>query len=104
MRESLATKSAEEFDLKQSAGGIVDIEFMVQFGVLANAANSSVLTIYTDNIRLLDSLQSACIISENEQKTLKMGIVLIVTWDINGFYKVIKQLSMLKSLSNCANK
>lgn len=68
MRESLATKSAEEFDLKQSAGGIVDIEFMVQFGVLANAANSSVLTIYTDNIRLLDSLQSACIISENEQK------------------------------------
>ena len=73
MRESLATKSADKFDLKQSAGGIVDIEFMVQFGVLANAANSSVLTIYTDNIRLLDSLQSACIISENEQKTLKNG-------------------------------
>jgi len=73
MRESLATKSAEKFDLKQSAGGIVDIEFMVQFGVLANATNSSTLTIYTDNIRLLDSLQSACIISEHEAKTLKNG-------------------------------
>ena len=71
MRESLATKSADKFDLKQSAGGIVDIEFMVQFGVLANAANSSALTIYTDNIRLLESLQSACIISEYDAKTLK---------------------------------
>jgi glutamate-ammonia-ligase adenylyltransferase len=29
MRESLATKSADTFDLKQSAGGIVDIEFIV---------------------------------------------------------------------------
>ncbi len=69
MRENLATKSVEKFDLKQSAGGIVDIEFMVQFGVLANAAKIS--TIYTDNIRLLESLQVGDVISETDATILK---------------------------------
>ncbi|MEI6744985.1 MAG: bifunctional [glutamate--ammonia ligase]-adenylyl-L-tyrosine phosphorylase/[glutamate--ammonia-ligase] adenylyltransferase [Methylococcaceae bacterium] len=71
MRENLATKSAEKFDLKQSAGGIVDIEFMVQFGILANAAKFADLTIFTDNVRLLESLQIAGVISENDMKVLK---------------------------------
>ncbi|MEI7839059.1 MAG: bifunctional [glutamate--ammonia ligase]-adenylyl-L-tyrosine phosphorylase/[glutamate--ammonia-ligase] adenylyltransferase [Methylococcaceae bacterium] len=68
MRESLATKSADEFDLKQSAGGIVDVEFMVQFGVLANAAKMS--PIDTDNIRLLKSLQIQNVISEQDAEIL----------------------------------
>ena len=71
MRDNLATKSADEFDLKQSAGGIVDIEFMVQFGVLANAANSPTLTTYTDNVRVLESLQTAGVISELAAAILK---------------------------------
>ena len=68
MRESLVTKSADKFDLKQSAGGIVDIEFMVQFGVLANASKMS--TIYTDNIRLLESLQMQNIIAKDDAAIL----------------------------------
>jgi glutamate-ammonia-ligase adenylyltransferase len=71
MRENLATKSAEKFDLKQSAGGIVDIEFMVQFGILANAANFSELTTYTDNVRLLESLQTQNVMSEIDASVLK---------------------------------
>ncbi len=70
MRETLATKAAEKFDLKQSTGGIVDIEFMVQFGVLAHAATSTELTQYTDNVRLLANLQTQGFISENEAKIL----------------------------------
>ncbi|MDD5755134.1 MAG: bifunctional [glutamate--ammonia ligase]-adenylyl-L-tyrosine phosphorylase/[glutamate--ammonia-ligase] adenylyltransferase, partial [Methylococcales bacterium] len=70
MRENLAIKSAEKFDLKQSVGGIVDIEFMVQFSVLANAANSPALTIYTDNIRLLERLQIQNILPETDLKIL----------------------------------
>jgi glutamate-ammonia-ligase adenylyltransferase len=70
MRENLAIKSAEKFDLKQSVGGIVDIEFMVQFSVLANAAHSPVLTIYTDNIHLLESLQIQNILPETDAKVL----------------------------------
>jgi glutamate-ammonia-ligase adenylyltransferase len=71
MRENLDTKSTEKFDLKQSAGGIVDIEFMVQFGVLANAAKSADLTIFTDNVRLLESLQMQNVISETDANVLK---------------------------------
>jgi glutamate-ammonia-ligase adenylyltransferase len=72
MRENLATKSAEKFDLKQSSGGIVDIEFMVQFSVLAHAAQAPIIfTTYTDNIRLLASLQMENIISKDKMDILK---------------------------------
>ncbi len=71
MRENLDTKSAEKFDLKQSSGGIVDIEFMVQFGILANAATFTDLTIYTDNVRLLESLKAAGAMTETDAKILK---------------------------------
>lgn len=56
MRAALDTKEANKFDLKQSKGGIADIEFIVQFGVLANAAKHATLTTYTDNVRLLEGL------------------------------------------------
>ncbi len=44
------------FDLKRSPGGIVDIEFMVQYGVLRWAPRFGELTRYTDNMRLLETL------------------------------------------------
>lgn len=48
------------FHLKQDNGGIVDIEFMVQYAVLAWAVNDSAqLTHYTDNIRILGCLQES---------------------------------------------
>ena len=56
MRESLANEKEGQFDLKQGLGGIADIEFMVQFGVLNWAHKIPALTKYTDNIRLLDDL------------------------------------------------
>ncbi len=48
--------AATRFDLKHGRGGIVDIEFMVQFGVLAAASECAELTRWTDNIRILDAL------------------------------------------------
>lgn len=44
------------FDLKQDRGGIVDIEFMVQYGVLAWAHETPELTRYPDNVRILEGL------------------------------------------------
>jgi glutamate-ammonia-ligase adenylyltransferase len=41
------------FDLKQDAGGMIDIEFMVQYLVLQNAARHEQLTINRGNIALL---------------------------------------------------
>jgi glutamate-ammonia-ligase adenylyltransferase len=48
----------EGFDLKHSRGGIVDIEFMVQYCTLRWAHRHPVLTRYTDNIHLLETLQA----------------------------------------------
>ncbi len=42
------------FDIKHDAGGIVDIEFMVQYGVLAWSHADPSLVTFTDNIRILE--------------------------------------------------
>jgi glutamate-ammonia-ligase adenylyltransferase len=44
------------FDLKQGRGGIADIEFIVQYSVLRWAAEHPELTVWTDNVRLLETL------------------------------------------------
>ncbi len=63
MREQLGSKPNSEnlqrFNLKQDAGGIVDIEFMVQYAALAWAHQAPEVIQYTDNIRILGSLESA---------------------------------------------
>jgi glutamate-ammonia-ligase adenylyltransferase len=71
MRVALATKDKGKFDLKQSKGGIADIEFIVQFGVLDQAAKNVALTTYTDNVRLLEGLQQQGFISKADEEMLK---------------------------------
>ncbi len=44
------------FDLKQGAGGITDIEFMVQYAVLRWASTHPPLLVWTDNLRLLETI------------------------------------------------
>jgi len=56
MRANLDKTRAGWFDLKQGAGGIADIEFMVQYAVLRWACDHPDLTTWTDNIRLLETL------------------------------------------------
>ncbi len=56
MRGQLDKTDSQLFDLKQGKGGITDIEFMVQYAVLAWSANLPELLVYTDNIRILDAL------------------------------------------------
>jgi glutamate-ammonia-ligase adenylyltransferase len=56
MRQSLMKQQAGQFDLKQGHGGIVDIEFMVQYLVLRWANEHPDIIEWTDNIRLLEKL------------------------------------------------
>ncbi|MCB1778028.1 MAG: bifunctional [glutamate--ammonia ligase]-adenylyl-L-tyrosine phosphorylase/[glutamate--ammonia-ligase] adenylyltransferase, partial [Candidatus Competibacteraceae bacterium] len=56
MRTELDASTKEHFDLKQGRGGIADIEFIVQYAVLANAWRWPDLLIFTDNIRQIDGL------------------------------------------------
>ncbi|WP_433738355.1 bifunctional [glutamate--ammonia ligase]-adenylyl-L-tyrosine phosphorylase/[glutamate--ammonia-ligase] adenylyltransferase [Pseudomonas putida] len=69
MRDNLGSKSTvagtganafeatAPFDLKQDAGGIVDIEFMVQYAALAWSESHPPLLRWTDNIRILEELE-----------------------------------------------
>jgi glutamate-ammonia-ligase adenylyltransferase len=74
MRSQLGTqgqeKRATQFHLKQDAGGIVDIEFMVQYAVLAWAHQYSGLVQYTDNIRILECLERANLLPSKDVKRL----------------------------------
>lgn len=56
MRESLDQSGRGRFDLKQGQGGIADIEFMVQYLILRWAHQYPELAVWSDNIRLLESL------------------------------------------------
>ena len=55
--------SASQFELKHSRGGIVDIEFMVQFAVLAYASQYPELAAFPDNIRTLETLERTGLLS-----------------------------------------
>lgn len=70
MREQLARKIEGQFDLKQGAGGIADIEFMVQYGVLAWAARHPGLCRYTDNIRILEMFGDLGLMPEGDTRLL----------------------------------
>ena len=59
------------FDLKHDAGAIVDIEFMVQYPVLAWASETPALSRWTDVMRLLDELEDAGIFTEADADALQ---------------------------------
>ena len=62
MREKMISHKGQSdpalFDLKNDAGGIVDIEFVVQYAALRWAPQHVELTRFTDNMRLLETLAS----------------------------------------------
>jgi glutamate-ammonia-ligase adenylyltransferase len=67
----LAEDPAQRFNLKQDAGGIVDIEFMVQYAALAWSHEHPQLLRYTDNIRILDGLREAALLSAEDVTALQ---------------------------------
>ncbi|MFT7214476.1 MAG: glutamate-ammonia-ligase adenylyltransferase [Granulosicoccus sp.] len=71
MRTALGNSREDQFHLKQDAGGVADIEFIVQFLVLAYSAENPALLEYTDNIRILDTVESLSLVPANETATLR---------------------------------
>ncbi len=75
MRDELTRKAGTKamqpgFAIKQGVGGIVDIEFMVQFLVLAEAHRCSALVRYPDNVRILEAAARCVLLTEDEIKQL----------------------------------
>ena len=56
MREHLASKSTD-FDIKQDAGGLVDIEFMTQAGILIHAEEDEQCIAHTATLELINELK-----------------------------------------------
>jgi len=70
MRGQLDKSDAEWFDLKQGVGGLVDIEFLVQFSVLRWANQHPELTQWTDNARLLELLAKLDLLPDEQAERL----------------------------------
>ena len=74
MREHLGSQAAtgsDVFHLKQDAGGIVDIEFIVQYCVLAFSHAYPALLEYSDNMRILDALGTTGVLPEPQVSALQ---------------------------------
>ena len=59
MRAELDRSDAARFDLKQGAGGLVDLEFLLQYLVLRESAAHAALLIPRDTQGLIEALQEA---------------------------------------------
>jgi glutamate-ammonia-ligase adenylyltransferase len=73
MRKHLLTDlrpENREFHLKQGVGGIVDIEFMVQYAVLAWSQRVPLLTRWSDNVRILETLGQESLFEQEVCDTL----------------------------------
>jgi len=71
MRENLSTGGTGRMHLKNDSGGVADVEFMVQYLVLANAAANPELIEYPDNVRILEVAAKSGLIEQDECDYLK---------------------------------
>jgi glutamate-ammonia-ligase adenylyltransferase len=71
MRKRIGDVAEAGVDLKREVGGIVDIEFMVQYLVLAWAAEHPSLADWTDNVRILDTAAAVGLLEGDTAAALK---------------------------------
>ena len=86
MRRELSKAGARQFDIKQDAGGIADIEFLVQYWVLAAADVHPELLTYTDNIRQLEGLAAVGVLASATAQWLTEAYI--------GYRTVLHHLSL----------
>jgi glutamate-ammonia-ligase adenylyltransferase len=71
MRTELSLAKEGRFDLKQDVGGIADIEFLIDYWVLAHSADFPELVEFPDNIRQLEALERVGLVSAERCAKLK---------------------------------
>jgi [glutamine synthetase] adenylyltransferase / [glutamine synthetase]-adenylyl-L-tyrosine phosphorylase len=70
MRRELSRSGPGQFDIKQDAGGVADIEFLAQYWALAWALRYPPLVMFSDTIRQLESVASADLVPQARVDTL----------------------------------
>jgi len=73
MRTALGSHQEGHMHLKQDAGGVADIEFVVQYLVLAHASEYPDLLDYTDNIRVLDIVENLQLLPQADAELLRFA-------------------------------
>jgi len=86
MRRELSRSGPGQFDIKQDAGGLADIEFLVQYWVLSAASAHPELVRYTDNIRQLEGLARVGVVDDATARWLKEAYI--------GYRSVLHHLSL----------
>jgi glutamate-ammonia-ligase adenylyltransferase len=64
MRKELSKADESQFDIKQDAGGVADIEFLAQYWALRWAKEYSPIVMFSDTIRQLESVASADLVPQ----------------------------------------
>ena len=68
------------FDLKQSPGGMIDIEFIAQYLLLREAPAHPDMMLWSDNVRILDECARLGILSAEDAEALKNAYIAIRSW------------------------
>ncbi|MGH8467266.1 MAG: bifunctional [glutamate--ammonia ligase]-adenylyl-L-tyrosine phosphorylase/[glutamate--ammonia-ligase] adenylyltransferase, partial [Pseudomonas sp.] len=69
-RRPVAEREKISFIIKHGRGGIIDIEFIVQYLVLASGAKQCAMVKWSDNVRILESARDTGLLPEAEFQTL----------------------------------
>jgi glutamate-ammonia-ligase adenylyltransferase len=77
MRRHLDKSDTKRADLKQTSGGITDLEFLTQYWVLQHSNQFSELITWSDNLRILDSLAQVEVISDAQNEALQEAYLFI---------------------------
>ncbi|MFW6080649.1 MAG: bifunctional [glutamate--ammonia ligase]-adenylyl-L-tyrosine phosphorylase/[glutamate--ammonia-ligase] adenylyltransferase [Desulfosalsimonas sp.] len=76
MRREHGSAEKDSFDLKQAPGGIIDIEFLVQFLILRYGHEYEELSRWTDVVRQLNALALCGIIEDLDAHALKQAYLI----------------------------
>ncbi|WP_227368514.1 bifunctional [glutamate--ammonia ligase]-adenylyl-L-tyrosine phosphorylase/[glutamate--ammonia-ligase] adenylyltransferase [Halomonas sp. M20] len=75
MREHLGSSAKQreqgKFDLKHDAGGMIDIEFLSQYAVLLHGFHTPDLLAWSDNVRILETLESSGCMPDEDARQLR---------------------------------
>jgi glutamate-ammonia-ligase adenylyltransferase len=102
MRTHLDKSTSDNTDIKQGQGGLVDIEFLVQFLVLSESSKYPGLCKYSDNFHLLKALQHFGVISIEQQKQLTISYCTLRDYGHHATLKNEQQLLTKVDFQNIA--
>ncbi|MCP3879413.1 MAG: bifunctional glutamine synthetase adenylyltransferase/deadenyltransferase, partial [Sulfitobacter sp.] len=77
LRQAQPPAPQDTFDIKQGPGGIVDIEFLVQYLILLHAHRCPKITRWPDNVRLLQELSRHGIIDSETAFGLRRAYLIL---------------------------